>query len=138
MLIVKIKNITGTFGHADYHFEVSVNEEVVSHGILRDFDRSQSYAELLLSVAGQVFKAGDPAMLMSDRFDAPAQRFRLFGRESSGWAESPLFLGPANGYDLVSWLGRTFTTGNDGQILEIALARGGFRVCPAVAFLRRP
>lgn len=61
MLIVKIKNITGTFVRANYHFEVFVNDVVVSEGkLLGGFVRALGYAALLHAVAEQVRLGGDP------------------------------------------------------------------------------
>lgn len=61
MLIVKVKNITGTFVRANYHFEVFVNDEVVSEGFVRGgFYRKRGYAALLHLVADQVLAGGDP------------------------------------------------------------------------------
>lgn len=61
MLIVKIKNITGTFVRANYHFEVFVNDVVVSEGkLLGGFYRKRGYAALLIAVAEQVRAGGDP------------------------------------------------------------------------------
>lgn len=61
MLIVKVKNITRTFVRANYHFEVLVNDKVVSEGlILGGFYRKRGYAALLKRVADQVCAGGDP------------------------------------------------------------------------------
>ena len=60
MLIVKIKNTSGTFDYADYHFEVFVNDTVVSEGIVDGHFRRRGYAELIRLVAQAVEAAGNP------------------------------------------------------------------------------
>lgn len=60
MLIVKIKNTTGTFDYADYHFEIFVNDTVVSEGTVDGHFRRWGYAELLRLVAMAVAAAGNP------------------------------------------------------------------------------
>ena len=60
MLIIKIKNITGTFNYADYHFEVFVNDTVVSEGTVDGHFRRWGYAELIRLVAKAVETAGNP------------------------------------------------------------------------------
>ena len=60
MLIVKIKNITGTFDVADYHFEIAVNDQTIAIGKVRNHRRSTGYAALLDDVAESLRKNGDP------------------------------------------------------------------------------
>jgi hypothetical protein len=60
VLIVKIKNITGTFDYADYHFEVFVNDTVVSEGTVDGHFRRWGYAEIIRLVAKAVETAGNP------------------------------------------------------------------------------
>lgn len=60
MLIVKIKNITGTTNYADYHFEVFVNDTAVSEGTVDGHFRRRGYAELLRLVAKAVETTGNP------------------------------------------------------------------------------
>ena len=60
MLIVKIKNITGTFDYADYRFEVFVNDTVVSEGTVDGHFRRWGYAEIIRLVAKAVETAGNP------------------------------------------------------------------------------
>lgn len=60
MLIVKIKNITGTTDYANYHFEVFVNDTVVSDGTVDGHFRRNGYAALLKEVAAVVEATGNP------------------------------------------------------------------------------
>jgi len=60
VLVVKIKNITGTFDYADYHFEVFVNDTVVSEGTVDGHFRRWGYAELIRLVAKAVETTGNP------------------------------------------------------------------------------
>lgn len=60
MLIVKVKNVTGTTHYADYHFEVFVNDTVVSEGMVDGHFRRWGYAELIRLVAKAVEATGNP------------------------------------------------------------------------------
>lgn len=60
MMILKVKNITGTHHKADYRWELFINDEVVRAGEVRNFDRSYGRGELLTLIAGQVIESGDP------------------------------------------------------------------------------
>ena len=60
MLIVKVKNVTGTTNYADYHFEVFVNDTVVSEGMVDGHYRRRGYADLLRLVATVVETTGNP------------------------------------------------------------------------------
>lgn len=62
MLIVKVKNITGTHSKANYHYEVWVNDRLIAEGKVKDFMRRWGYAELLRTVARAVQANGDPKM----------------------------------------------------------------------------
>ena len=60
MMILKVKNITGTHRKADYRWELFINDEVVRAGTVQNFDRSYGRGELLTLIAGQVIESGDP------------------------------------------------------------------------------
>ena len=60
-LYIVITNKTGAFDRADYHYEVSVNDEIMRAGDIRNIDRQNtSYAELMVLVAAQVIISGNP------------------------------------------------------------------------------
>jgi len=83
------------------------------------------------------------AILTTDRTDTTLPQFRVLGRADGGWEESGLMLGAVNGLDMVTWLGRAFTTGNQGRIVEIDRTGSGFRICkdsevaPTISRVRR-
>lgn len=60
MLIVKIKNVTGTFHKADYQFELWVNETMQFVGWIRGFRRADGYAALMREAARIVAENGNP------------------------------------------------------------------------------
>lgn len=60
MLIVKIKNISGTFAKADYHFTLWVNETMQFVGFIKGFRRADGYAALMCEAARIVAKNGNP------------------------------------------------------------------------------
>lgn len=59
MLIVKIKNISGTWGVADYRWEVLENDKVLDDGFIRH-NRLEGYAALLEKIAKLLREGGDP------------------------------------------------------------------------------
>ena len=71
MMILKVKNITGTHHKADYRWELFINDEVVRAGEVRNFDRSYGRGELLTLIAGQVIEAGDPLTADEQKEKAP-------------------------------------------------------------------
>jgi hypothetical protein len=60
VLVVKIKNITGTFDYADYHFTLWVNETMQFVGWIRGFRRARGYAALMIEAAKIVAENGNP------------------------------------------------------------------------------
>ena len=60
MLIVKIKNVTGTFDVADYHFTLWVNETMQFVGFIKGFRRADGYAALMREAARIVAENGNP------------------------------------------------------------------------------
>ena len=60
MLIVKFKNVTGSFDVADYHFTLWVNETMQFVGFLKRFRRADGYAALMREAARIVAENGDP------------------------------------------------------------------------------
>jgi len=60
MLIIKIKNITGTFDRADYHFELWVNDTMQFIGWVKNFRRTRGYAALMIEAAKIVAENGNP------------------------------------------------------------------------------
>ncbi len=63
MLIVKVKNVTGTFNVADYVFEIWVNDEMIFVGKIKDFNRKGlNYSDLLVAIATNMRRNGDPGV----------------------------------------------------------------------------
>ena len=60
ILIIKIKNVTGTFHKADYQFELWVNETMQFVGWIRGFRRARGYAALMIEAAKIVAENGNP------------------------------------------------------------------------------
>ena len=60
MLIIKIKNVTGTFNKADYHFELWVNDTMQFVGFIKGFRRADGYAALIREAARIVAENGNP------------------------------------------------------------------------------
>ena len=60
MLIVKFKNVTGSFDVADYHFTLWVNEAMQFVGFLKRFRRADGYAALMREAARIVAENGNP------------------------------------------------------------------------------
>ena len=60
MMILKVKNITGTHHKADYRWELWINDEIVRAGEVRNFHRAYGRGELLTLIAGRVVESGDP------------------------------------------------------------------------------
>lgn len=63
MLVLTIKNITGTFVKADYYFKLIEDGDeakVVSEGFIRDFKRDQGYAALVERAGWEIGRAGNP------------------------------------------------------------------------------
>jgi len=60
MLNLKIKNITGSFVRADYHFELWVNDKKIAEGETMDFQRGLGYAALLWRIAKVLAEQGNP------------------------------------------------------------------------------
>lgn len=59
MLILKIKNISGTWGIADYRWEVFENDKVIAEGFTRH-NRLEGYAALLEKIAKYMREHGNP------------------------------------------------------------------------------
>jgi len=60
MLIIKFKNVTGTFDLADYHFTLWINETMQFVGFIKGFRRADGYAALMREAARIVAENGDP------------------------------------------------------------------------------
>ncbi|CAB4147036.1 hypothetical protein UFOVP505_9 [uncultured Caudovirales phage] len=60
MLTIKIKNITGSFNKADYHFELWVNDTMQFVGRVKHFRRARGYAALMIEAAKIVAENGNP------------------------------------------------------------------------------
>lgn len=63
MLVLKIKNITGDFKRADYHFElIEDGEEVktVAEGTVKGHERGMGYSVLIHQVALVIGANGNP------------------------------------------------------------------------------
>lgn len=60
MLIIKFKNVTGTFDLADYHFTLWVNETMQFVGFIKGFRRADGYAALMREAARIVAENGNP------------------------------------------------------------------------------
>ena len=71
MMILKVKNITGTHYNADYRWELWINDEIVRAGTVQNFDRSYGRGELLTIIAGQVIESGDPQTTDEQKEKAP-------------------------------------------------------------------